>query len=50
MSPFAWQNNKAILFYLTQNSVQDLIQHWCTEAEFWASNSKAVPQSQSELI
>ena len=36
---FAWQSNKAILFYFMQESVWDSVQHWCTEAEFWASNS-----------
>ena len=24
MPPFAWQNNKAILFYFTQNSVSEI--------------------------
>ena len=24
MSPFAWQSNKAILFYFTQNSVSEI--------------------------
>ena len=32
VSPFAWQSNKAILFYFTQNScLPDLIRHPCTE-------------------
>ena len=31
LAPFAQQNNKALLFYLTQVSLQDSIWHWCTE-------------------
>ena len=34
--PFAWQSNKAILFYFTQNCLWDSIRHWCTEKlSFW---------------
>ena len=31
MAPFVWQSNQATLFCFPQNSVQDLIQHQCTE-------------------
>ena len=38
VSPFAWQSNKAIVFYLTQNScLWDQIWHLCTEADLSAS-------------
>ena len=37
VSPLAWQSTKVILFYFTQNCLQDSVQHQCTEAEFSAS-------------
>ena len=38
MYAFAWESNKAILFYFTPNSyLQDSIQHWYKEAKFLAS-------------
>ena len=36
VAPFAWQSNKAILFYFTQNCLRDLTWPRCTEAEFSA--------------
>ena len=42
MSPSAWQSNKALLFYFTQNScLRDSIWHLCTEAKLSASSSNA---------
>ena len=36
VSSFAWQSDKAVLFYFTQNSLWDLISHQCTERlSFW---------------
>ena len=34
VAPFAWQSNKAILFYFTPNCLQDLNWCWGTEARF----------------
>ena len=34
VSPFAWQSNKIILFYFTQNCLRDLIWDRCTERGF----------------
>lgn len=38
VAPFAWQSNKAILFYFAQNCLRDVTWPRCTEAEFsaWA--------------
>jgi len=37
MSPFAWQSNKAIHFYFTQNSVSEI---WVLVHRNWASSIK----------
>ena len=50
MAPFAWQNNKATLFCFLQNSVQDLIQHQCTEElSFWHQEVAKEEEEQRRL-
>ena len=52
MAPFAWQSNKAIVFYFTQNRLQDFIQCQGTEArfDFRDTNIQSITPSYDELM